>query len=71
MMKDHSEDQNSSNTLEKVDKSAQEDTKKSVLRIFGYEISASQTTKNPLLVLFGLVLVNVLLLILLRAALSI
>ena len=44
--------------------------KQSIVRIFGYEISAPSDMKRPVLVLFGLVLVNVLLLLLLRQLIS-
>ena len=44
--------------------------KKRVATFLGYEISAPESTKNPLLRLFGLVFVNILLLVLLRLALN-
>ena len=44
--------------------------KKSIGKIFGYEISAPAEMKSPALVLFGMIFVNFLLLILLRKLIS-
>ena len=47
-----------------------DDKKKKIGTIFGYEISASSKTKNPLLRIFGLITLNIFLLIALRIALN-
>ncbi len=44
--------------------------KKKIGTIFGYEVSASNTTKNPLLRLIGLITLNIFLLITLRLFLN-
>ncbi len=44
--------------------------KRTIGRLFGYEISASTKTKNPMLRLSALILVNIVVLILLRVALN-
>ncbi len=45
--------------------------KKSIIRLFGYEISAPTGMKNPLLILMSLIGANLLLLLILKRALSI
>ena len=47
-----------------------DDQKKKIGTIFGYEVSASSESKNPLLRLIGLITLNVFLLIILRLALN-
>ncbi len=68
-MQDPTETKNSSNNKNELNQSIIDKQKRTVLKVFGYEISAPESTKNPLLILFGLVFLNLILLFLLRTVL--
>ena len=60
----------SSTNEKELNNEKEDDQKKKIGTIFGYEVSASSKTKNPLLRIIGLLALNVFLLIILRLALN-